>query len=284
MTDKTPDLSSAAGLAPALPSLDDASIMLEAVRGQSPLVQNITNYVAMMISANVLLAAGASPAMVHAEEEVADFVAIASALVVNIGTLSPSWVSGMERAAKAAAQAGKPWVLDPVGCGATPYRTEVARRLAALKPTLIRGNASEIMALAGAAGAAPKGVDSSAGSHEAIESARGLAKETGGVVAVTGETDFVVSATRTAAIEGGDVLMTASTGIGCALSALSGAFLAASPDAFDATVGVMAVYASAGSIAARGAGGPGDIPARLCNALYRLDREELRANAAIREL
>ncbi|WP_428977096.1 hydroxyethylthiazole kinase [Breoghania corrubedonensis] len=265
-----------------MPTLDEAGVLREAVRSQGPLVQNITNYVAMTLSANVLLAAGASPAMVHAEEEVTDFVAIASALVVNIGTLSPSWVSAMVMAAEAAGKAGKPWVLDPVGCGATPYRTETARRLAALKPTIIRGNASEIIALAGASGAAPKGVDSATSADAAVGPARLLSRETGAVVAITGEVDFVVDATRIAAIEGGDELMPVSTGVGCALSGLTAAYAAISPDPFAAAVAALAVYAAAGSIAARGAGGPGDIPARLCNALYRLDAEGLRSNATIR--
>src|ERR1700712_1761326 len=123
------------------------------LRAQQPLVHNITNYVVMSLSANVLLALGASPAMVHALEEVEDFVAISSALVVNIGTLSPSWVVGMQRAAARAVALGKPWVLDPVGCGATPYRTGVAKALAEQRPTIIRGNASEILSLAGAAAA-----------------------------------------------------------------------------------------------------------------------------------
>ncbi|MEI2386374.1 hydroxyethylthiazole kinase [Breoghania sp. JC706] len=266
----------------ALPTLDEAGRLRDAVRSQGPLVQNITNYVAMTLSANVLLAAGASPAMVHAEEEVADFVKIASALVVNIGTLSPSWVSAMVIAAEAAGEGGKPWVLDPVGCGATPYRTETARRLASLKPAVIRGNASEIIALAGASGAAPKGVDSAVSSQAAVGPGRALAQATGAVIAITGEVDFVVDATRTAAIEGGDELMPLSTGVGCALSGLVGAYAAVTPDPFAAAVAALAVYGAAGSIAARGSGGPGDIPARLCNALHRMDGEDLRANATIR--
>src|SRR4249920_701142 len=128
----------------------DAASALEALRARRPLVHNITNYVAMTVSANVLLALGASPAMVHAVEEVEDFVAISNALAINIGTLSPRWVEAMRLAAAKAVALGKPWVLDPVGCGATPYRTGVAAELATLKPTIIRGNASEIMSLAGA--------------------------------------------------------------------------------------------------------------------------------------
>ena len=117
---------------------------LQALRQGAPLVHNITNFVAMEVVANCLLALGAAPAMVHAEEEVEDFVAIASALVINIGTLSPPWVAAMERAALRARTLAKPWVLDPVGCGATPYRTTSAAELAGMQPAVIRGNASEI--------------------------------------------------------------------------------------------------------------------------------------------
>ena len=140
-------------------TVDNVYAALEDLRARRPLVHNITNYVAMTVSANVLLALGASPAMVHAVEEVEDFVAISDALAVNIGTLSPPWVDAMRAAVKRASALGKPWVLDPVGCGATAYRTQVAVELAGLKPSVIRGNASEIMSLAGQVGAGGKGVE-----------------------------------------------------------------------------------------------------------------------------
>ena len=137
-------------------TIDAVYAALEDLRARRPLVHNITNYVAMTVSANVLLALGASPAMVHAVEEVEDFVAISDALAVNIGTLSPPWVAAMRAAVARARALGKPWVLDPVGCGATAYRTQVAAELAALKPSVIRGNASEILSLAGQVGRAAK--------------------------------------------------------------------------------------------------------------------------------
>ena len=149
---------------------------LQALRQGVPLVHNITNFVSMEVVANCLLAIGAAPAMVHAEAEVEDFVGIASALVVNIGTLSPPWVAAMERAALRARALSKPWVLDPVGCGATPYRTRTAAKLVELQPNVIRGNASELLALAGAAGGPTAGVDSTHGSEEAIEAAADLAR------------------------------------------------------------------------------------------------------------
>ena len=125
--------------------------ILAALQTQKPLVHCITNYVAMNIAANVVLAVGASPAMVHAEAEVADFVPIADALTINIGTLSSTWVSAMQKAADAAGAAGKPWVLDPVAHFATPFRGEVVQDLIGRGPAIIRGNASEILALGGAA-------------------------------------------------------------------------------------------------------------------------------------
>ena len=161
---------------PDLPTTEAVYAALEDLRARRPLVHNITNYVAMTISANVLLALGASPAMVHAAEEAEDFAAISDALVVNIGTLSPPWVAAMYAAVDKAKALGKPWVLDPVGCGATPYRTLVSAKLAALSPSVIRGNASEIMSLAGEVGAAGKGVDSSARAEDATAAAAALAE------------------------------------------------------------------------------------------------------------
>ena len=129
-----------------------AGRLLGELRAKRPLVQNITNFVSMDIAANVLLAVGASPAMVHAPEESPDFLTIAQALVINIGTLSSPWVESMEVAAKAARSLGKPWVLDPVGAGATGFRDSAVKKLIAHRPQVIRGNASEIMAVARVAG------------------------------------------------------------------------------------------------------------------------------------
>ena len=150
---------------------------LQELRRVAPLVHNLTNYVAMDVTANALLAIGASPAMVHAEDEVDEFVGIAHSVVINIGTLSPAWVSAMTRAAEQAVRRGKPWVLDPVGAGATQYRTAVARDLGHRGPTVVRGNASEILALAGASTAGTRGVDSVHGSADALEVARDLSRD-----------------------------------------------------------------------------------------------------------
>ncbi len=257
-----------------------AAAALDDLRRQRPLVHNITNYVAMEIAANVLLALGASPAMVHAREEVEDFVAISGALAINIGTLSPPWVEAMKLAATTAISLGQPWVLDPVGCGATPYRTRVSAELAAMKPAIIRGNASEIMSLAGEAGAAGKGVDSTAGSGAAIEAARALANGTGAIVAVTGETDYVTDGATIVAVTGGDELMPLSTALGCALTACVAAFGAVRPP-FEAAAAALAVYAAAGAEAASRCRGPGHLPAELCDALYTMNATTLARRAKI---
>jgi hydroxyethylthiazole kinase len=243
---------------------------LQRVRERSPLVQSITNYVSMDVTANALLAVGAAPAMVHAVEEVEEFMGIAHALVVNIGTLSPPWVDAMRLAADRAASLGKPWVLDPVGAGATRYRTETARELAERGPTVVRGNASEILALAGAA-QATRGVDSAHASKDAVESARGLARQLGCVVAVTGAVDYVTDGDRTLSVANGDPMMTRVTALGCSATALVGAFLAVSDDALFATTAALAALGVAGEIAARESPGPGTFRWRLLDALYQLD-------------
>lgn len=263
-----------------LPSTNAVYAALEELRARRPLVHNITNYVAMTVSANVLLALGASPAMVHAAEEVEDFAAIADALVVNIGTLSPPWVAAMQAAVARANALGKPWVLDPVGCGATPYRTRVAAELAALSPAVIRGNASEIMSLAGEVGTTGKGVDSSAQAEEASAAAGLLAKRAGCAVAVTGATDYVSDGASLVAIQAGHALMPLSTALGCALSAVTAAFTAVRAP-WEAAIAALVVFGAAGSVAARNCQGPGHLPAEICDALYRMDRETLSREARL---
>jgi hydroxyethylthiazole kinase len=165
---------------------------LEEVRRKAPLVHNITNYVAMNLTANALLAIGASPVMAHAPEEVEDMVDIAAALVINIGTLSGPWVEAMFKAADRAKKKGIPIIYDPVGAGATPYRTRTIRELIqAVPPAVVRGNASEIMASAGVH-AKTKGVDSAAATQTALDSARHISELYGCVVCVSGETDHIV--------------------------------------------------------------------------------------------
>ena len=213
----------------------------EAVSAQAPLVHSITNLVVMNFNANALLALGASPVMAHAELEVRDMVGIAQALVLNIGTLEPDWIRAMKLALAAARERGIPVVLDPVGAGATPYRNAaLAELLQAGAPTIVRGNASEIMSLAGLA-VRTRGVDSAASSLEAVEAARSLARELGAVVCVSGADDHVVDASgRWATLSNGHPWMTRVTGVGCSASALVGAFAAVQPDAWRATLAAMA--------------------------------------------
>ncbi|MCR9087884.1 MAG: hydroxyethylthiazole kinase [Rhodobacteraceae bacterium] len=239
---------------------------LTLLRSNPPLVQCITNFVAMNVAANTLLAAGASPAMVHAAEEAGAFAAIAGALTINIGTLSPEWVDGMQKAITGAQGAGRPWVLDPVAHFATPYRAGVARDLMALRPTIVRGNASEILGLAGEASGG-RGVDAGDPVAAAEAAARSLAQDTGAVIAVTGEVDFVTDGARAVRITGGSDLMPRVTALGCSLTCLVGAFAAVVEDPFDATVAALAMFAAAGESAAGPAEGPGSFAWRFLDAL-----------------
>ena len=253
---------------------------LAAIRRTAPLVHNITNYVVMNNTANALLAVGASPAMVHAADEVEEFVDISRALVVNIGTLSTPWVTAMRIAADRARERRIPWALDPVGVGATGFRNAVAAELAGRGPAVIRGNASELLALAGR-GARTKGVDSAHETEAAIDAAREVARRTGAVAAVTGATDYVTDGTRLATLNNGHPLMARVTGMGCTATALIGAFLAVEPDAFAAAVHGLTVLGVAGEIAAEASPGPGSLQVRLLDALYALDDTALAARARV---
>jgi hydroxyethylthiazole kinase len=253
---------------------------LAEIRRTAPLVHNITNYVVMNNTANALLALGASPAMVHAADEVEEFVSISRALVVNIGTLSAPWVGAMRAAADRAKRLGVPWALDPVGVGATAFRNRVAADLAGRGPAVIRGNASEILALAGS-GARTKGVDSAHGADAAIEAARALAESTGAAVAVTGATDYVTDGARLATLGNGHPMMAKVTGMGCTATAIIGAFLAVERDALRAAVYGLTVLGVAGEIAAERSPGPGSLQLQLLDALYQLDEATLAERARI---
>ena len=247
-----------------------------AVREQRPLVHNITNLVVMNYTANALLALGASPVMAHAREEVADMVALAQSLVLNIGTLSPDWVDAMGVALAAARRRGLPVVLDPVGAGATPYRNRaIAQLLGIGSPAVLRGNASEILSVAGV-DATTRGVDSAAAADDAVAAARQLAARLGAVVCVSGATDHVIAPDgRHARLCNGHVWMTRVTGVGCAASSLIGAFCAVQPDAFAATTAAMAYLGVAGEVAAQrvqaAGGGVGQLQIALLDTLQLLD-------------
>ena len=250
--------------------------LLTAVRERQPLVHNITNFVVMNNTANALLALGASPAMIHALDEVEDFVAISQALVVNIGTLYAEQIAACKLAALRARAVGVPWILDPVGAGATPYRRTAAGALARLQPNVIRGNGSEILTLAPQTKTGQgRGVDSLHDSEAAIEAARTLAMETGAVIAVTGAVDYVTDGKRLAEIHNGHPLMARVTGLGCSATAIIGAFLAVAKDSFAATVAGLAVFGVAGEIAAERAAGPGSLQVALLDALYAMTQSDL---------
>lgn len=250
-----------------------------AVRANSPLVHSITNYVVAPYNANALLALGASPVMAHAHEEVEEMARLASALVLNIGTLDPYRVIAMKKAMKAANQGGKPVVLDPVGAGATPYRTSTVHELIRLgPPAIIRGNASEIMSVAGKT-APTKGVDSAASSDSAVDAARELAKEIRCTVCISGADDHVVDeAGRWLSLSNGHEWMTRITGTGCSASAMVGAFSAIQPDPWRATAAAMACLGVAGEIAAEevilAGQGVGALQIRLLDRLQLLSRDD----------
>ncbi|WP_027966362.1 hydroxyethylthiazole kinase [Halomonas halocynthiae] len=278
----------------ASPTLDLA-LRLNRVRANSPLILNITNHVSMNVMANVLLAIGASPAMAHAKQEVAEFAAMAGALTINIGTLSPRWVDAMEIAARAALGAQTPWVLDPVAVGATSYRQEVGAQLLRLSPSVIRGNASEILSLAKLSDQASSlhqqhsrghGVDSTTTSHSAQEAAILLARYSGAVVAVTGESDLVTDGQKIARIDGGHALMPKVTALGCSLTGVVGAWIAqadteSTDDIFLATTAALASYAVAGELAGRIAQGPGSFSVAFLDTLYALDSNTLTQHARL---
>ncbi|AUD01905.1 hydroxyethylthiazole kinase [Spirosoma pollinicola] len=243
---------------------------IERIRAQAPLVHNITNFVVMNNTANALLALGASPAMVHAPDEVEDFVSISSALVVNIGTLDETFVAGMRLAMQKAKTLSKPIIFDPVGVGATAYRNQVSAELLELAaPDVIRGNASEIMALAGL-NAQTKGVDSLYGSEAASDAARRLSASLGSVVVISGATDYIIQGERTATIKNGHSLMAKVTGMGCTATALTGAFAAVNSDYFLAATHAMAVMSIAGELAVEKKPAPGSLQLNFLDALYEL--------------
>ena len=248
------------------------------VRALSPLVHSITNFVAMNFNANMLLALGASPVMAHAIEEVEEMAGISQALVLNIGTLDESWVRAMGMAKKRARSKGVPVILDPVGAAATSYRNHCITELISIDPpNIIRGNASEIMSVAGLS-VLTKGVDSSASSDHAIDAAITLARKIDGTVCISGQIDHVIDGRgRHLTLSNGSPLMTKVTGVGCSATAMIGAFSAVQPDWFRATVAAMAYLGVAGEIAERKTkitgGGSGSYQINLLDAVDLLDSE-----------
>ncbi len=257
---------------------------LSRLREQRPLVHQITNYVVMNETANATLAVGALPVMAHAEQEVEEMASAAGALVLNIGTLSEPWVASMLRAGKAANRAGVPVVLDPVGAGATSYRTETAARLLQeIDVAIVRGNAAEVATLAGRR-AEIRGVESVGGGGAADEVAREAARRLGVVAAVTGAVDHVSDGERTVAVSNGDPMLGLVTGTGCMATAITGCFLAVAHDRpLEAAVEALVAFGVAGEEAAVGAAGPGSFHAALYDALYNLDPATLDGHGRVAE-
>lgn len=256
---------------------------LELIRSNAPLVHNITNYVVMNNTANALLAVGASPVMAHAIEEVEDIVTISSSLVINMGTLSEKWVESMLLATQKAKQTNTPYVFDPVGVGASKYRTAIAQKIIkSATPAVIRGNASEIMALAQFSNTT-KGVDSTVETHTALDAAIALSKSLNNTIVISGATDYIVTADQITTITNGSALMEKVTGMGCTATAIVGACIAVETDMQLAASAAMAIMGVAGDMAAAKAEGPGSFQANFLDSLYLLSPEQLLEKVNINE-
>lgn len=245
----------------------------EQVRAPAPLVHCLTNAVVKEITANVLLSIGASPAMVEHPEEARIFAGLAGGVIVNVGTVSDEQIDAIRAAVSTAGSHGVPWVLDPVAIGGLPLRTDLARELVGLAPSAIRGNPSEIVALAGL-GQGGRGVDSTDTVEAAEDAALALAEKTGGVVAVSGERDLIVSSGRVTRLRSGHALMPLVIGTGCSLGAAVAAYLGAARPVglsdHDAVLAAHAHLGAAGTLAGRVAEGPGTFRTQWIDALYTL--------------
>lgn len=265
---------------------DKTVTLLDQIRHCAPLVHNITNFVVMNSSANILLALGASPVMAHSRREVADMAALAGALVLNIGTLSEAWIEAMLLASRVANQRNIPVILDPVGAGATDYRTRTAQRiLNEADVAVIRGNASEVLAL-NDAGVKTKGVDSSLSlSDETADVAAAIARKRGCIVAISGEKDLLTDGDRMLRVANGDPLMTRVTGLGCGLSAVVGAFCAVGDDdRLAAAVAAFGFYGLCGELAAEIGDRPGSFFTAFLDTLYAAGEADIRDRLKIEQL
>ena len=259
-----------------------ASILNE-IRNNSPLVHNITNYVVMNNTANALLSVGASPVMAHSLDEVEDIISISSSLVINMGTLSELCIDSMIKAGKKANQLKKPIVFDPVGVGASSYRTEVAKEIIEkTSPCVIRGNASEIMVLAQLS-SVTKGVDSTAKTVEALDGAIQLSKELNNTVVVSGETDYIVTRNKVSSVNNGREIMSKVTGMGCTATSVIGASVAVEDDVHEAAVFSMALMGVAGEIAESKSNGPGSFQISFLDTLSSVSSKIISDNARIND-
>jgi hydroxyethylthiazole kinase len=258
----------------------DVADALSALREHAPLVQCLTNIVVAGWTANVLLAVGAAPAMVDNPYEAGDFAAIAGAVLVNLGTPYDGTARAMHLAVADAKLAGTPWVLDPVAAGALAWRTSLAQQLLGeARPAIIRGNASEVLALAGGAGG--RGVESVDSPEAAAQVAMSMAQEQQSVIAVSGPTDHITDGTRMVRISNGHPWLTRVTGGGCALGALMAAFAAVVPDAVVAAAAATATLTVAADSAAKRSRGPGTFAAALLDELALIEPADLASRVRI---
>lgn len=244
---------------------------LATYRRTAPLVHCLTNTVVANFTANVVLASGGAPAMVDNLYEAAGFASIAGGVLVNLGTPQEHTVEAMRLAAASAHSNERPWVLDPVGAGGLPWRTQVAVELLEEHPSIIRGNASEILGLTGGSGG--KGVDSMHSSADALSAARALAQKYGAVVAVSGPTDYLTDGQRVVTLDNGVELMTRVTGVGCALGALMAGMAASTSDALVAAATATTLMCLAAEDAPKN--GPGSFAVGLLDALATISPERL---------
>jgi len=244
---------------------------LAMIRRLSPLVHNITNGVAMNFSANALLSIGASPIMSSEEDEMEDISGISSSLLVNIGTLEEKQIRSMRLAAGLALDNHKPWVLDPVGAGASALRFRVSMDLLErYNPTIIKGNASEILALSGRKSSS-RGVDSMESTADAAISAKELAAEYGVVVAVTGPVDYVSDGETLLELHGGSPMMTRVTAMGCTLGSVMAAFAAVESNGMKAAASAITMFCKAGEQAASLCRGTGSMQSCFLDALSNME-------------
>ncbi|USS41750.1 hydroxyethylthiazole kinase [Thermococcus aggregans] len=257
---------------------------LEKLREKKPLVHNITNYVVMNTTANALLAIGASPVIAHAIEELEDMIALADALVINIGTLDEHKIYSMLKAVEIAKNLKKPVILDPVGAGATKLRTKTSLMLLEVGDiSVVRGNFGEMAALLGEQGKT-RGVDSLTYDKEAAKDlAKAVAKEFGVIAAVTGAIDYVSDGRRTYAIENGTPMLGRVTGTGCMTTAIIGAFLAVE-EPLKASVAGLTTFEIAAEKAFEESPYPGSFHVKLYDWLYRIDGEVIKERAKVREV
>ncbi|MEX3504747.1 hydroxyethylthiazole kinase [Corynebacterium sp. LK2510] len=257
---------------------------INAVRAHTPLVQCLTNTVVQQVSANALLAIGASPAMVSLPGEAGDFAAVANGVLVNPGTPSAEQFLAIREAVSSATKAGTPWVLDPVGAGGLKLRSALIDDIAHLHPAAIRGNASEIAALA-KIGAGARGVDAQDSVEAVANSAVDLAGELGTIVAVSGERDFIASAQTQVWLTSGHPMITQVIGTGCALGAITAAYLGAARiegiDPFAAVVAAHAHTGAAGQLAGERTSAPGSFHTAWIDGLYELGAEDILARVEI---